>query len=62
MPTGAVLEIVKPNDLASKLYTSPIFSITVENIIQARNEMESKKLEFVSVEFVSSLFHDDKIG
>lgn len=48
MPNGSVLEIVEPNEESRKLYTSSIFSITVDDVVQARREMELKQITFVA--------------
>ena len=48
MPKGAVLEIVKPKESVAHLYHAPIVSITVDDVAQARRELESRQVEFVT--------------
>ena len=51
MPNGIVLEVVKPNASVRQLYKAPILSISVDDVGQARREMESKQIEFVAPTF-----------
>src|SRR5882672_9737092 len=51
MQNGVVLEITEPEEAFRHLCAAPIASITVENISQARKEMESKGVQFVSPVF-----------
>jgi catechol 2,3-dioxygenase-like lactoylglutathione lyase family enzyme len=48
MPNGVVLEIVEPNETLARLYHSPIVSITVDDVAQARRELESRQIEFLT--------------
>lgn len=51
MPNGVVLEIVEPKETVDHLYHAPIVSITVEDVAQARRELESRQIEFVTPMF-----------
>jgi catechol 2,3-dioxygenase-like lactoylglutathione lyase family enzyme len=48
LPNGMVLEIVEPGEQVRHLYTAPILSITVDDVLQARRTMENKQTEFVA--------------
>jgi len=48
MPNDSVLEVVEPEDAVRKLYDAPIPSITVDDVVHSRKEMENKRVEFVS--------------
>ena len=48
MPNGAVLEIVEPDQGVRRLYTAPIVSFTVDDLAQARRELEDLQAEFVA--------------
>ena len=48
MPNGVVLEIVEPDETARQLYKAPIVSITVDDVAQARRELEGRKIEFLT--------------
>ena len=54
LPNGAVLEVTEPKKEFRDLYRHPIYSISVEDVAAARNEMETRQ-----VEFVSEIFHSD---
>lgn len=58
MPTGDVLEIVEPHADVQQLYTAPIISLTVDNIVEARRELEEQQSVFVSPIFRT----DDNYG
>lgn len=46
MPNGIVLEIVEPKEAVAHLYRAPIVSITVDDVAQARRELEGKQIKF----------------
>jgi hypothetical protein len=48
MPNGVVLEIVEPGENVRQLYKAPIVSITVDDVAQARRELEGRKIEFLT--------------
>lgn len=48
MPNGVALEIVEPKEGAARLYGAPMVSITVDNVAEARQELESRRTEFVT--------------
>ncbi len=48
LPTGGVLEIVEPAAGVGQLYTAPIVSFTVDDIRQARRELEDRQIVFVA--------------
>ena len=48
LPTGGVLEIVEPTADVQQLYTSPIVSFTVDDLQQARHELEAREVVFVA--------------
>jgi catechol 2,3-dioxygenase-like lactoylglutathione lyase family enzyme len=48
MPNGVVLEIVEPDQRVRQLYAAPIVSLTVDDVAQARRELEDLKVEFVA--------------
>jgi catechol 2,3-dioxygenase-like lactoylglutathione lyase family enzyme len=48
MPNGVVLEIVEPKQAVAHLYQAPIVSITVDDVAQARRELESRQIEFAT--------------
>ena len=48
MPTGGVLEIVEPVAEVQHVYTAPIVSLTVDDVTQARRELEERQIAFVS--------------
>jgi hypothetical protein len=48
LPTGGVLEIVEPAAEVQQLYTAPIASFTVDDVRQARHELEERQLVFVA--------------
>jgi hypothetical protein len=48
MPNGIVLEIVEPTEGVWRLYDAPIVSITVDNLAQARRDLENRQIEFVA--------------
>jgi catechol 2,3-dioxygenase-like lactoylglutathione lyase family enzyme len=51
MPNGMVLEIVEPNEAVAHLYDAPIISLTVDDVAQARRELESRQIEFLTATF-----------
>lgn len=48
MPNGVVLEVVEREEAVAHLYPGPIVSITVDDVAEARRELESKHVEFVT--------------
>ena len=48
MPNGVVLEVVEPGETVRQLYNAPIVSITVDDLAQARRELEGRKIEFLT--------------
>ena len=48
MPNGVVLEIVEPVEAVRQLYDAPIVSFTVDDVAQARRELEGLGTEFVA--------------
>ena len=48
MPNGVVLEIVEPGEAARQLYKAPVVSITVDDLAQARRELEGRRIEFLT--------------
>ena len=48
MPNGVVLEVVEPDKTVRELYNAPIISLTVDDILQARYELEGRQIEFVA--------------
>jgi catechol 2,3-dioxygenase-like lactoylglutathione lyase family enzyme len=48
MPNGVVFEIVEPNEAVAHPYHAPIVSFTVEDVAQARRELESSQIEFLT--------------
>jgi predicted enzyme related to lactoylglutathione lyase len=48
LPTSGVLEIVEPAMEVRQLYTAPIVSFTVDDIGQARRELEEQQVVFVA--------------
>jgi hypothetical protein len=48
MPNGVMLEIVEPGETVRQLYRAPIVSITVDDVAQARRELEGRKIEFLT--------------
>src|ERR1700690_1781632 len=48
MPNGVVLEIVEPTETVRQLYKAPIVSITVEDLAEARRELEDRKIELLT--------------
>lgn len=48
MPTGGVLEVVEPATDVRQLYTAPIVSFTVDDVAQARQELEERQVVFVA--------------
>jgi catechol 2,3-dioxygenase-like lactoylglutathione lyase family enzyme len=51
LPNGVVLEIVEPKDAVSQLYRAPVVSITVDDVVQAKRELEEQQVEFVAPVF-----------
>src|SRR5262249_49793901 len=48
LPSGGVLEIVEPDERVRELYTAPIVAFTVDNLAEARQELERQGAELVS--------------
>jgi hypothetical protein len=48
MPMGGVLEIVEPTADVRQVYTAPIVSFTVDDMLQARRELEDRQIAFVA--------------
>ena len=48
MPNGVVLEVVEPQESVGELYTGPVVSITVDDVVQARSDLEAKGVECVA--------------
>jgi catechol 2,3-dioxygenase-like lactoylglutathione lyase family enzyme len=48
MPNGVVLEFVEPKETVAHLYDAPIVSITVDDVAEARRELESRQIEFLT--------------
>jgi catechol 2,3-dioxygenase-like lactoylglutathione lyase family enzyme len=48
MPNGVVLEVLEPSEAVRQLYKAPIVSITVDDVAQARRELEGRKIEFLT--------------
>ena len=48
MSNGVVLEIVEPDERVRQLYDAPIVSFTVDDVAQARRELEGIQVEFVA--------------
>ena len=48
MSNGVVLEIVEPDERVRQLYNAPIVSFTVDDVAQARRELEGIQVEFVA--------------
>jgi len=48
LPRGGVLEIVEPGEAVRELYTAPIVSYAVDDVVEARRELEDKGVEFVA--------------
>lgn len=48
LPTGGVLEIVEPRAEVQQLFSTPIVSLTVEDVQQARRELEEQQITFVA--------------
>jgi len=48
LPNGGVLEFVEPDERVRQLYTAPIVSLCVDDLAQARQELESQGVEFVA--------------
>jgi catechol 2,3-dioxygenase-like lactoylglutathione lyase family enzyme len=53
MPGGGVLEIVEPMDAVADVYVAPIVSISVNDLLLARREMEAQHVEFLTPIFDS---------
>ena len=51
MPNGVVLEIVEPVSSVAHLYSGPVVCITVDDVAQARRELESKQIVFATPVF-----------
>jgi catechol 2,3-dioxygenase-like lactoylglutathione lyase family enzyme len=48
LPQGGTLEILEPKEHVQELYSALMLSLTVEDVVQARRELEGKGVEFVS--------------
>jgi catechol 2,3-dioxygenase-like lactoylglutathione lyase family enzyme len=51
LPNGTVLELVEPAEAYRHLYAGPMLSISVENLAQARKQLETQGIEFVAPVF-----------
>ena len=51
LPNEVVLEIVEPKETVAQLYQAPIVSITVDEVAQARQELEERQVKFVGPVF-----------
>ena len=45
---GTVLEVVEPAERVRQVYTAPIVSFTVDDVLQARRELEGRQVPFVA--------------
>ena len=57
MPNGVVLEVVEPGEAVRQLYKALIVSITVDDLAQARRELEGRKVEFLTPVFDTGKGH-----
>lgn len=48
LASGDLFEIFGPDNPESEMYACPVFAFEVDDIISAREEMESKGIEFVT--------------
>ena len=48
LPIGDTLEIVEPEAAVRELYTAPIVSFTVDDVVQARRELEDRQIAVVA--------------
>lgn len=48
LASGDLFEIFGPNNPESEMYACPVFAFQVDDIISAREEMESRGIEFVT--------------
>ena len=48
LPNDVVLEIVEPSEATGQLYHGPVLSITVNDVVEARHELEERQVEFVT--------------
>ena len=48
MPNGVVLEVLEPGEAVRQLYTAPLVSITVDDVAQARRDLEGRQVEFLT--------------
>lgn len=48
LPNDVVLEIVEPTERAAQLYHAPIVSITVDDLVHAKRELEERQVKFVA--------------
>jgi catechol 2,3-dioxygenase-like lactoylglutathione lyase family enzyme len=54
LPAGGVIEVVEPIADVQQLYTAPIISLTVDDLTQARKELEEQQVIFVAPIFRTS--------
>jgi catechol 2,3-dioxygenase-like lactoylglutathione lyase family enzyme len=57
LPNGVVLEILEPGETARQLYQAPIVSITVDDLAQARRELEGRQVEVLTPIFDTKQGH-----
>src|SRR3954470_22679761 len=48
MPNEVVLEVLEPGETVRQLYRAPIVSITVDDVAQARRDLEGRQVEFLT--------------
>ena len=48
MPNDVMFEILEPTETVRGLYGGPVVSFTVDDLDEARREMEAKQVEFVT--------------
>jgi hypothetical protein len=48
MPNGVVLEVVEPGETAGELYNGLVVSMTVDDVAEARRELEGQKIVFLT--------------
>lgn len=48
LPQGGTLEVLEPQEQARELYNAVMVSLTVDDVVLARRELESSGVEFVA--------------
>lgn len=48
LPDGATLEVLEPKEQMRELYDVVMVSLTVDDVVEARRELEGKGVEFVA--------------